>query len=190
MDPLNGSGGGGAPASAYRRARGFLGRIELVLLTIAAMMILAMSLYVTLGIVLRTFHLGKLYDEIAIIGEMMVAAISLSFAYVAADRGFVAVEVFTAHAGRRVRILLDILASLIGVLALVPITISAWRSGLRVWEEGSYFFGVLNLPEWPGYFAYIVGMGFFVLRLLDLLVYDTLRAFDVIADDDPETAAV
>ncbi len=113
MDPLGDRGGHVGLVPAYRKARGVLGRLEMVLLTIAALLILAMSLYVALGIVLRTFFGGKLYDEVPIIGEMMVASISLSFAFVAADRGFVAVEIFTARASRRTRIWLDVLSAVV-----------------------------------------------------------------------------
>ena len=185
MGPLNGPGGHEDFVPAYHKARGLLGGLEKVMLTVAAFLILAMSLYVALGIVLRTFFAGKLYDEVAIIGEMMVASISLSFAFVAADRGFVAVEIFTNRAGKTARICLDILASFVGLIALVPITIVACQAGLRVWTEGSYFFGVLNLPEWPGYFVYILGVAVFLLRLIDLLIHDILCAFGKIDQDGP-----
>lgn len=183
MDPLNGTGGHAHSMPAYHRTRGILGGLEKIMLTIAAMMILIMSLYVSLGIGLRTFFHGKLYDEVVIIGEMMVMSISLSFAFVAADRGYVAVEIFTSRAGPRVRIFLDILASLIGLVALVPITISAWKAFVRVWNEGSYFFGVLNLPEWPGNFVYIIGIAVFMLRLIDLLIHDSLLALGILGKD-------
>lgn len=172
-------------APAYRKARGFLGNVEMVFLTVAAMIILFMTLYVTAGIVLRTFFGGGLYDEIAIIGEMMVASISLPLAFVAANRGFVAVEIFVARAGRKARIWLDIIASTVGLIALVPITISAFNSGIRVWNQGSYYFGVLNLPEWPGYFIYLIGIAAFLLRLTDLILHDLLSVLGVIEDDDP-----
>lgn len=185
MDPVTGHGGRAQSAPAYRRARGLLGKAEGALLAVAAVVILAMTAYVMLGIVLRTvFNMG-LYDEIVIIGEMMVATISLPFAYVAAERGFIAIEVFTAWAGRRTRIWLDVLASIVGLAALTPITITAVSSGYKTWSEGSYFFGILNLPEWPGYAVYAVGIGFFLLRLIDLLVHDLLCALGAIEDEDP-----
>lgn len=185
MEPLGGFDGRTQSASAYHRARHWLRRGEMVLLTVAALIILAMSLYVAAGIVLRTFFGGKLYDEYAIIGELMVASISLSFAYVASTRGFVEVEIFTANAGRKVQLLLNVLGSLVGLLALIPITIAAYNSGAKSWVEGSYHPGVLHLPEWPGYFVYLVGMAVFVLRLLDLIIHDLLCAFGVIEDDSP-----
>ncbi|WP_121062560.1 TRAP transporter small permease [Chachezhania antarctica] len=188
MDPLNGPDRRAFFVPAWRKSRGVLGGMEKVFLTIAALMILAMSLYVATGIVLRTFFAGKLYDEVSIIGEMMVAAISLSFAYVAAERGFVAVEIFTNRAGRKARLWLDILASAVGLAALIPISIAAGKAGLRTWTEGSYFFGTLNLPEWPGYFVYIIGVTVFLLRLTDLIIHDLLCVLGVIEDDDPAHA--
>lgn len=170
---------------AYRRSRGVLAWAEQFLLSVSALMILAMSLYVATGIILRTFFGGMLYDEVAIVGELMVMSVSLSLAFVAADRGYVAVEILTAGAGHRLRILLDVLGSAVGLVALIPITISAWSSGSRAWIEGSYHFGVLNLPEWPGYFVYLIGMAAFLARLLDLIIHDLLCAFGVIEDDDP-----
>lgn len=188
MGPVTGPGGRAQSASAYRRARGLLGRVEAALLSVAAVAILAMTCYVTLGIVLRTFFNMGLVDEIVIVGEMMVATIALPFAFCAAERSFIAIEVFTAWAGRRARIWLDVLASFVGLAALVPITIAGVSSGLKAWTEGSYFFGILNLPEWPGYFVYSIGIGVFLLRLIDLLVHDLLCALGAIEDDDPSRA--
>jgi len=169
---------------AYRRARGYLARVESALLSVSALMILAMTLYVATGIVLRTFFGGRLYDEVAIIGELMVMSISLALAFVAAERGYVAVEIVTAAASHRTRVALDVLGSAVGLIALIPITIAAWSAGVRAWEEGSYHFGVLNLPEWPGYFVYLIGMAAFLVRLVDLIIHDLLCAFGVIEDDD------
>lgn len=184
MDPVTGTEGRAHDAPVDRTKKGLLGGLEYFLLTVAAIMILVMSLYVATGIVLRTFFEGKLIDEVAIISELMVAAISLPFAFVAADRGFVAVEILTARAGHKARIWLDVLASFVGLVALVPITISAFNAGLKAWSGGSYHFGILNLPEWPGYFVYFVGITAFLLRLTDLLIHDLLCALGVIEDDD------
>ena len=79
-------------------------------------------------------------------------------------------------------------AKWVGLAALVPITIAGVSSGLKAWTEGSYFFGILNLPEWPGYFLYSIGIGVFLLRLIDLLVHDLLCALGAIEDDDPSRA--
>jgi hypothetical protein len=44
--------------------------------------------------------------------------------------------------------------------------------------SGSYYFGQLNLPKWPGRVLFLIGMSFCWLRLLLLVIGDirTLRA--------------
>jgi hypothetical protein len=60
-------------------------------------------------------------------------------------------------------------------LILMPLAFSAWQGFFHAASSGSYFFGELELPEWPGRFAFFAGAVLFVVRL-SLIVVTDMRA--------------
>lgn len=157
-----------------------LGRIERLALDIGAVAIILIALYVTLGIVLRTFFRTSVPDETVIIGEAMIVAMVLPLAYVAAEGSFIAVDVFTSflRQGGRGDACLRVLAALVGLISAVVILIAAWGSLRDAILFDNYFFGILSLPEWPGRLAFFVGYVLFAVRLCLLLWQagrDTIR---------------
>lgn len=169
--------------SAYGLARGVLGKIEAVFLAFGAICVLAFGAYINLGIILRNIFNGQIYDEVVIVGELMVGALVLPLAYVAADRGYIAVEVLTAHFGRKIQIWLNVLVSFVGLIAVSLISYAAYHAFFTAIEDGNYFFGLLELPEWPGRLAFFAGYLLFFIRLINLLVFDFCVAVGVL--DDP-----
>jgi TRAP-type C4-dicarboxylate transport system permease small subunit len=169
--------------SAYAKTRGLLGWVEKLLLDFSALAIGFFCIYICTGILLRYFLGSQVPDEVVIVGELMVAALILPLGFVAADRGFIAVELLTNAMPMAVQRWLNVLAVLVGLLATLPITYAAWHAAETALTSGNYFFGLLSLPEWPGRIAFFCGYIVFVARLLDLLIHDTLAAFGVIAPD-------
>ncbi len=169
--------------STYAKARGLLGQVEKLLLDLGAFAIGFFCVYICIGILLRYFFASQVPDEVVIVGELMVAALILPLGYVAAERGFIAVELLTNALPKAVQRWLNVLAVLVGLLATLPITYAAWHAAETAVTSGNYFFGLLSLPEWPGRIAFFCGYIVFVVRLLDLLIHDTLAAFGVIAPD-------
>jgi len=190
MGPVNTNGaapdGGRSP---YAKARGLFGRVEKLLLDLGAFAIFVFCVYICTGIILRTFFASQVPDEVVIVGELMVAALILPLGFVAADRGFIAVELLTNRLPAAVQPWLNVLAVLIGLLATIPITYAAFHAAEVALTSGNYFFGLLSLPEWPGRVAFFCGYLVFVIRLLDLLIHDLLVGFGVLEfeTDDPET---
>ena len=80
--------------------------------------------------------------------------------------------------------MLDILSSGVGLTAVGLIGISAISAGVRAWAEGSYYFGILNIPEWPGHFVFVLGLFAFLIRLIDLIIYDIFYATDTQEHDE------
>lgn len=182
MDPLKAN--GAAPKegrSAYSKLRGLLGRIEKLFLDLGACAIIIFCIYICAGIILRTFFASQVPDEVVIVGELMVAALILPLGYVAADRGFIAVELLTNHMPVSIQRWLNVLAVSVGLLATMPIAYAAFHAAETALTSGNYFFGLLSLPEWPGRLAFFCGYVVFVLRLLDLLIHDLLVGFGVLA---------
>ncbi|WP_339951028.1 TRAP transporter small permease [uncultured Albimonas sp.] len=172
--------------AAYLRARAGLGRIETGLAWISAACIIAAGVYITLGIVLRAVFNSGVVDELVIVGELMVAAIVLPLALVCAQRGFIAVEVVSGLFGARGQKSLDLLSDLVGLFAVVPLLAAGGLALSHVVADGSFHFGMLDLPKWPGYAAFVIGYLMFLIRLVDLLVLDLLRALGRFSDASGE----
>ncbi len=156
----------------WPRLNGILGRIETVLSDLGAIFILLICIYVVLGIFLRSVVGAQIPDEVVIISELMVGALVLPLALVAAQRGFIAVEVFTGRLGARAIAWLGALAAFVGLTAIIPITIAGYLSVSEAIHQGNYAFGQLSLPEWPGKLAFFVGYLVFVVRLTFLFIQD------------------
>ena len=182
MGPLNTN--GAAPSegrSTYAKVRGAMGRVEKLFLDLGALAIILFCVYICTGIILRTFFSSQVPDEVVVVGELMVAALILPLGFVAADRGFIAVELLTNRLPTSFQKWLNVLAVSVGLLATMPIAYAAFHAAEVALTSGNYFFGLLSLPEWPGRLAFFLGYLVFVLRLLDLLIHDLLVGFGVIA---------
>ena len=64
------------------------------------------------------------------------------------------------------------MGTLISLLILIPLALSAWQGFSHAASSGAYFFGELELPEWPGRFAFFAGAALFIMRLSIILVAD------------------
>lgn len=152
-----------------------LKRIETLLLGLAALAVLTMGVMITVNVVLRLFG-TSLPDSVVLVRELMVAAIILPLAAVTAARAHVCVEVLTNLLPPRVRQGLILIGWFVGLVAFAPLVYAGWRELASTWTGGSFFFGDLSLPKWPGRLLFLIGMAAFWLRLLILLIEDT-RAF-------------
>ena len=71
------------------------------------------------------------------------------------------------------------------MLALVPLIYAGWREFISNWSSGSFYFGDLALPKWPGKLVFLLGFAACWLRLLELAIRDTrtILADGVINDE-------
>lgn len=168
-------------------ARGSLAWLENIFLLVGVVCIMGLCLTIASSVVLRTFSSSGIPDEIVIVGEMMIGALILPLAFVAADRGFICVEIFTQRLGPKFQKGLNVLTVIVGLLAVAPITYAACLSMVDAFESGAYFFGLMELPKWPGQTLFFLGYFLFFIRLIDLAVYDILEAFGLINSKLPET---
>jgi len=176
MDPVE-IHGTAPPPKPRGSALALLGRLEALFIAVAALSILGMCAYITSGIVLRSFAGMQIPDEVVIVGELMIFGLILPLAYVAADRGFIAVEVVTDLMPKGFHVWLNLLATCVGLAAVVPITYAGFLAMVHAIESGNYFFGILEFPEWPGRTAFFAGYLLFFVRLTVLLVQDLFAAF-------------
>jgi len=167
------------PAPGPKVLRWFEG----LLVALAAACILGIGALITLTVITRTFFAFSIPDEVTFVQELMISCVILPLAYVTADRAHIMVEVFTNMMPKTAQPWLNTLSSLVGLLVLLPITYSGWANLNDVIAEEAYFYGDLELPEWPGRLAFFVGYITFIARLAILFVYDAISIFQ------PKTAA-
>lgn len=155
-----------------------LTRIESFLLNLAAAAIIGLGLLITTSVVLRATLNSGIPDTINMVRELMVAAIVLPLAATAAARGNIVVEVLSERLPPRTQDWLVVLGSIVGLLALAPLIWAGWKEAVHTLQSGSYFFGQLNLPKWPGRVIFLFGVSFCWLRLAIQMVGDirTIRA--------------
>ncbi|QFU08015.1 Tripartite ATP-independent periplasmic transporters, DctQ component [Rhodobacteraceae bacterium THAF1] len=149
-----------------------LRRIERLLLDLAAAAIVALGLLITVSVVLRITVNSGIPDTVVMVAELMVAAILLPLAATVAARANIVVEVLSQHFPMRVQDLLVILGGIIGLLALIPLIWAGWKEAVTAIESGSFFFGQLNLPKWPGRVLFLIGVVLCWVRLAVQVVED------------------
>ncbi len=149
-----------------------LGKCENILLGIGAAAVILLGLLITASVVTRSLFGVALPDTIVLVRELMVAAIILPLAATTAARNHVSVSFFTDRLSARIRGWCIIFGSIVGMLALLPLIYSAGREFLHLTSSGSFYFGDLNLPKWPGRAIFVVGIAVCWIRLLTLAVMD------------------
>ncbi len=143
-----------------------LSRIEKLLLDLAVIAVIGLGLLITTSVVLRVTLNSGVPDTIVMVRELMVAAIVLPLAATAAARGNIVVEVLSERLPYRAQDWLVVFGSVVGLFALAPLIWAGWNEAIHTFESGSFFFGQLSLPKWPGRMIFLVGVSLCWLRLL------------------------
>ena len=99
------------------------------------------------------------------------------------------VEVFTNHMPDWIQPWLDFLASIIGFLVLLPIAYGGYVGLVEAIQDEAYFFGDLELPEWPGRLTFFVGYFVFAVRLANLVFHDGYTSFRSLGGAAPSAPA-
>lgn len=156
---------------------------EKALVAVSVLAILMICALIFTGVVTRAMFSWSLPDTEIAVRELMIAAMIMPLAYVTANRGHIAVDIFVNLMPDRVKSWIDLLGSVVGLLVLLPITYGGWVGFSTAWVDGSYFYGEFELSEWPGKLAFFVGYMVFVLRLASLVVIDFASVFRPIAPE-------
>ena len=166
-----------------------LQKVEGALVALSALCILGICAMITVAITTRAVFDWSVPDSVIIVRELMITCVILPLGFVSAERAHIMVEVFTSHMPDAIQPWLDLLASVIGFLVLLPIVYGGYVELMSVIEDDAYFFGDLELPEWPGRLAFFIGYIAFVVRLGQLVIHDAFKAFggDAASDIPPQT---
>ncbi len=143
-----------------------LSRIEKLLLDLAVIAVIGLGVLITTSVLLRVFLNSGVPDTVVMVRELMIAAIVLPLAATAAARGNIVVEVLSERLPARTQDWLVVFGSVVGLLALAPLIWTGWREAYDTIESGSFYFGQLSLPKWPGRVIFLFGVVFCWIRLL------------------------
>jgi len=153
-----------------------LKKIELGALLASGVCIVALLLMITLTVITRNLFGWGVTDDVIIVRELMVGVVFLPLAYVTADYSHVTIEFLFNRMGKRLKLWILAVGTLISLLILFPLAIAAWNEFFHAAKSGAYFFGELDLPEWPGRFAFFAGAALFIVRLTLICIADIRAA--------------
>jgi TRAP-type C4-dicarboxylate transport system permease small subunit len=159
--------------------------LEKILLGLGALAVIMLGVLITTNVVARAVFAGSVPDSVTMVRELMVAAILLPLAAATAARAHVSVAFISDRFPARLRSWLIVMGTAVGLVALAPLIYAGGREFLSVWQKGSFYYGDLNLPKWPGLLLFVLGIGACWLRLLELLVRDirTILAGGTVSDE-------
>jgi TRAP-type C4-dicarboxylate transport system permease small subunit len=146
--------------------------IEKFAIAIAAVAVLAAGAIICINIAGRTAFRFGIPDAEIIIQDLMVLAVMLPLATVAGRRAHIAVDVVVRRLAPRTQRRLNATMGALSVLFLVPIVWSGWANFSSAWRTGGYYDGGLEIAEWPGRLAFLVGMLIFVARSIHRVFSD------------------
>ncbi|WP_179381149.1 TRAP transporter small permease [Jannaschia marina] len=149
-----------------------LQRIERLLLDLAAFAVAGLCLLITVSVLLRATVNSGIPDTIVMVAELMVAAIVLPLAAATTARAHIVVEFLSKMLAPRTQDWLILFGSIVGLLALAPLIYAGWNEVSKTVGSGSFYFGELSLPKWPGRVIFLVGLSFCWLRLLLMALGD------------------
>lgn len=159
--------------------------LEKILLGLGAAAVIGLGVMITSNVVMRAVFASQVPDSVTMVQELMIAAIILPLAAATAARAHVSVAFISDRFNPRFRSWLIVMGSIVGMLAIAPLIYAGGRDFLSVWQKGSFFYGDLNLPKWPGRLLFLIGLIATFARLLELTIRDirTIRAGGEVSDE-------
>lgn len=149
-----------------------LNRLEQLFVDVATVAIILLALLIFADVVALNLFNAAVPDTVIIVRELMVLAIAMPLAAATTKRAHIAVEFVTSQLPTGLVNWLVVFGSLFGALALTPLIWSGGRELVHQWSTGSAFYGDLNLPQWPGRLAFVIGISLCWLRLVVMVFAD------------------
>jgi TRAP-type C4-dicarboxylate transport system permease small subunit len=146
--------------------------IERIAIVVAAAAVLAAGAIICINIAGRSTLGFGIPDAEIVIQDLMVLAVVLPLATVAGRRAHIAVDLFVRKLAPRAQRRLNAAMGVLSVLFLIPIVWSGWANFAAAWRGGGYYDGGLEIAEWPGRLAFLVGMLIFVARSIQRIFTD------------------
>lgn len=152
--------------------------VERGLLVISVIALIGVGLLMGIAILSRELLGFGVPDDTVIVSQLMLISITCALGYVTAQRAHIAIDILYDKLGPRTRYVLDLVGSLAGLLAFVPIALWAYGDLSAAYLTGRLNYGQLQLPLWPSYLFFALGLSLMCLRLVVILITDFLAGPD------------
>jgi len=153
-----------------------LERLERIFVDVAVIATILLALLIFADVVALNVFNKSVPDTVIMVRELMVLAIIMPLAAATTRRGHIAVEFVTNFLPERLVNWFVVFGAFFGAVALIPLIWSAGQEFFYQWGTGSEFYGYLGLPQWPGRLAFVLGLCLCWLRLVLMLIGDTVSA--------------
>jgi len=150
--------------------------IEVLALGVSIVATVALMVLICVSVIGRYFFAAPIPDDVVIAENLMPLIVAFPFAFVAARRGHIEVEIFTSWLPRRALHVLGIFAHVLGLAIFGAIAWSLWKIVLRDIGSGQYYEGMLEIPVWPAKAIFIAALVLFCVRLLVMIADDVRQA--------------
>ncbi len=154
-----------------------LDRIEKLFIDVATAAIILLALMIFADVVALNLFKASVPDAVIIVRELMVLAIIMPLAAATTQRAHISVEFLTNMLPPKVVEYFVVFGTLFGVFALTPLIYSGAKELMHQINTGSAFYGDLNLPQWPGRLAFVIGISLCWLRLLIMALGDMMTVW-------------
>jgi TRAP-type C4-dicarboxylate transport system permease small subunit len=146
--------------------------VERIAIVIAAVAVLAAGAIICINIAGRSTLGFSIPDAEIIIQDLMVLAVLLPLATVAGRRAHITVDLVVRALSPRAQRAINLAMGVLSVLFLIPIVWSGWANFASAWRTDGYYDGSIEIAEWPGRLAFLVGMLIFVARSIQRIFTD------------------
>jgi C4-dicarboxylate transporter DctQ subunit len=160
---LKGSRNVGRFWSWYDRCLGWIVRAANLISAVCVLILMVLVIADVFGRYLFNSPVPMTYE----VGSfLMVFVVFLGLAYTQRMGAHIRVEVFTLRLSSRVRAILDIVASVLGLLLYITIAYQSFIWAWASWQVGDYVSGLINIPRWPSQFVVPLGAVLLCLQFL------------------------
>ena len=148
----------------------YLFKVEIFAALLAGAIVMAMMLFVTADVIMRTFFEKPIQGTYDIVRFMFIGCVFMAAPYVQRIKGHINIEIVTDKLSPKVNRLFAVIGYL---LAIYVVGILVWQTGLEArdtWIVQEYTMGILRVPLWPAKSVITLGMAMLLVRLVVDLV--------------------
>ena len=154
------------PRRAIRRLELVSRKVNEALAVAAGAIIIVMMMMVVVDVSGRYLFNNPIVGGIEIEQIMLAYIIFLSFAYALVVGGHVRMTLVMDRLGRRLRLVADLMAGILGVVLFALLTWGGWNQFWESWVVREYMPAAIDLPFWLPKFAVPVGMFLITIQFI------------------------
>jgi TRAP-type C4-dicarboxylate transport system permease small subunit len=165
-----------------------LDRIAQTLLVCAALLGFALAFVVCTDVVGRYFFNKPLKGTPEMVSMAIVIIAYLQAAYAIRSGGMIAVDALYMNYPTRLKSLVSLVGSLLGVFLFALICMGSWERAIDAWVTGEYEGeGALRVPAWPAKWVLVVGTA---LASISYLTLALKQIVSLVRGTEPPTTSV